>query len=139
VANSGRKAVGLLEEIVYPDKYAIGNVELIGYAASDDELFLIYEYTQKGSLRSHIHNPQSKGSDCRVCGDPHSRLCFAFVEFADENIAPKLKEGVQPTVDTLGDWFQAYEVKIGDQLYRKPGDPSFDDVFAEVQQEKQQR
>lgn len=22
--------------------------------------------------------------DCRVCGDPHSRLRFAFVEFADE-------------------------------------------------------
>ncbi|KAI8020628.1 LysM domain receptor-like kinase 3 [Camellia lanceoleosa] len=36
-------------------------VELIGYAASEDELFLIYEYAQKGSLRSHLHDPQSKG------------------------------------------------------------------------------
>ncbi|KAF3450685.1 hypothetical protein FNV43_RR06774 [Rhamnella rubrinervis] len=36
-------------------------VELIGYAASNDELFLIYEYAQKGSLRSHLHDPQSKG------------------------------------------------------------------------------
>ncbi|KAA8541739.1 hypothetical protein F0562_022891 [Nyssa sinensis] len=36
-------------------------VELIGYAASDDELFLIYEYAQKGSLRSHLHDPQNKG------------------------------------------------------------------------------
>ncbi|KAL8226184.1 hypothetical protein R6Q57_018741 [Mikania cordata] len=36
-------------------------VELIGYAASDDELFLIYEYTQKGSLKSHLHEPQNKG------------------------------------------------------------------------------
>nr|GEZ74494.1 LysM domain receptor-like kinase 3 [Tanacetum cinerariifolium] len=35
-------------------------LELIGYAASDDELFLIYEYAQKGSLGSHIHDPQSK-------------------------------------------------------------------------------
>ena len=26
---------------------------------------------------------------------------------------------------------EAYEVKIGDQLFRRPGDPSFDDVFAE--------
>ncbi|CAK9151782.1 unnamed protein product [Ilex paraguariensis] len=25
--------------------------------------------------------------DCRVCGDPHSRLRFAFVEFADEQSA----------------------------------------------------
>ncbi|RVW20104.1 LysM domain receptor-like kinase 3 [Vitis vinifera] len=36
-------------------------VELIGYAASDDELFLIYEYAQKGSLKSHLHDPQNKG------------------------------------------------------------------------------
>ncbi|EEF46380.1 Serine/threonine-protein kinase PBS1, putative [Ricinus communis] len=36
-------------------------VELIGYAASDDELFLIYEYAQKGSLKSHLHDPQNRG------------------------------------------------------------------------------
>ncbi|XP_044497508.1 lysM domain receptor-like kinase 3 [Mangifera indica] len=36
-------------------------VELIGYAATDDELFLIYEYAQKGSLKSHLHDPQNKG------------------------------------------------------------------------------
>ncbi|XAR50687.1 Non-specific serine/threonine protein kinase [Bertholletia excelsa] len=36
-------------------------VELIGYATSEDELFLVYEYAQKGSLRSHLHDPQSKG------------------------------------------------------------------------------
>nr|XP_043614265.1 lysM domain receptor-like kinase 3 [Erigeron canadensis] len=36
-------------------------VELIGYAASDDELFLIYEYAQKGALASHLHDPQNKG------------------------------------------------------------------------------
>ncbi|XP_023875880.1 lysM domain receptor-like kinase 3 isoform X2 [Quercus suber] len=35
-------------------------VELIGYAATDDEFFLIYEFAQKGSLRSHLHDPQSK-------------------------------------------------------------------------------
>lgn len=36
-------------------------VELIGYAASKDELFLVYEYSQKGSLKDHLHDPQSKG------------------------------------------------------------------------------
>ncbi|KAJ4749647.1 Protein kinase superfamily protein [Rhynchospora pubera] len=36
-------------------------VELIGYAASNDELFLIYEYAQKGSLKNHLHDPQTKG------------------------------------------------------------------------------
>ncbi|KAG7997701.1 hypothetical protein I3843_01G222700 [Carya illinoinensis] len=35
-------------------------VELIGYAATDDELFLIYEYAQKGSLRNHLHDPHNK-------------------------------------------------------------------------------
>ncbi|GAB2269362.1 LysM domain receptor-like kinase 3 [Dionaea muscipula] len=36
-------------------------VELIGYATSSDELFLVYEYAQKGSLRSHLHDPQNRG------------------------------------------------------------------------------
>ncbi|KAE8655706.1 LysM domain receptor-like kinase 3 [Hibiscus syriacus] len=36
-------------------------VELIGYATSDNELFLIYEYAQKGSLRNHLHDPLNKG------------------------------------------------------------------------------
>ncbi|KGN58031.1 lysM domain receptor-like kinase 3 [Cucumis sativus] len=36
-------------------------VELIGYAASEDELFLIYEYAQKGPLKSHLHDPLNKG------------------------------------------------------------------------------
>ncbi|XP_030498335.2 lysM domain receptor-like kinase 3 [Cannabis sativa] len=36
-------------------------VELIGYAATNDELFLIYEYAQKGSLRNHLHDLQSNG------------------------------------------------------------------------------
>ncbi|KAK8958722.1 LysM domain receptor-like kinase 3 [Platanthera guangdongensis] len=36
-------------------------VELIGYAASDDELFLVYEYAQKGSLKTHLQDPQNRG------------------------------------------------------------------------------
>ncbi|KAM0956659.1 hypothetical protein ACFX2I_024841 [Malus domestica] len=36
-------------------------VELIGYTANDEELFLLYEYAQKGSLKSHLHDPQNKG------------------------------------------------------------------------------
>ncbi|KAI4330649.1 hypothetical protein MLD38_028917 [Melastoma candidum] len=36
-------------------------VELLGYAATDEELFLIYEYAQNGSLKNHLHDPQSKG------------------------------------------------------------------------------
>ncbi|XP_021749953.1 lysM domain receptor-like kinase 3 [Chenopodium quinoa] len=36
-------------------------VELLGYAATDDELFVIYEYAQKGSLKSHLHDSHNKG------------------------------------------------------------------------------
>ncbi|KAK4756479.1 hypothetical protein SAY87_006606 [Trapa incisa] len=37
-------------------------VELLGYGATNDELFLIYEFAQKGSLSSHLHDPQNKGN-----------------------------------------------------------------------------
>lgn len=36
-------------------------VELLGYAATDDELFIIYEYAQKGSLKSHLHDSHNRG------------------------------------------------------------------------------
>lgn len=31
---------------------------------------------------------------------------------------------------------EAYEIKIGDQLHRRPGDPSFDEVFEKNRAEK---
>ncbi|XP_031488293.1 lysM domain receptor-like kinase 3 [Nymphaea colorata] len=36
-------------------------VELIGYAATEEELFLVYEYAHKSSLANHLHDPQNKG------------------------------------------------------------------------------
>lgn len=36
-------------------------VEMLGYAATDDELFVIYEYAQKGSLKNHLHDSHNKG------------------------------------------------------------------------------
>ncbi|XP_057526712.1 lysM domain receptor-like kinase 3 isoform X2 [Amaranthus tricolor] len=36
-------------------------VELLGYTATDDELFVIYEYAQKGSLKNHLHDSHNKG------------------------------------------------------------------------------
>lgn len=54
----------------------LSKVELIGYAASKDELYLIYEYSQKGSLKNHLHDPQSKGiPSFRTCT---SDLLIAF-------------------------------------------------------------
>jgi len=34
---------------------------LIGYAAGDDHLYLVYEYVQNGSLSEHLHDPLLKG------------------------------------------------------------------------------
>ena len=31
---------------------------------------------------------------------------------------------------------EAYEIKIGDQTFRRPGDPPFEEVIAELQNEK---
>ncbi|AQK91789.1 lysM domain receptor-like kinase 3 [Zea mays] len=39
----------------------INVVELIGYAAGDDHLYLVYEYVQNGSLTDHLHDPLLKG------------------------------------------------------------------------------
>lgn len=39
----------------------INVVELIGYAAGDDHLYLVYEYVQNGSLSEHLHDPLLKG------------------------------------------------------------------------------
>ncbi|KMS96468.1 hypothetical protein BVRB_9g224610 [Beta vulgaris subsp. vulgaris] len=36
-------------------------VEMLGFAATDDELFVIYEYAQKGSLKNHLHDSHNKG------------------------------------------------------------------------------
>ncbi|BBN09754.1 protein MpRLK-Pelle_LysM2 [Marchantia polymorpha subsp. ruderalis] len=37
-------------------------VELIGYAAGEENLFLVYEFADNGSLSDHLHDPVSKGN-----------------------------------------------------------------------------
>ncbi|XP_075519161.1 uncharacterized protein LOC142553054 [Primulina tabacum] len=46
--------------------------------------------------------------------------------------SPELKEFMLSQSD-------AYEIKIGDQLFRRPGDPNFEEVFEKVQAEKDER
>ncbi|KAA8525448.1 hypothetical protein F0562_007285 [Nyssa sinensis] len=36
-------------------------IELIGYAAGGDSLFLVYEFAQNGALSDHVHNPAVRG------------------------------------------------------------------------------
>ncbi|KAG6541136.1 hypothetical protein Mapa_017507 [Marchantia paleacea] len=37
-------------------------VELIGYSAGEESLFLVYEFAENGSLSDHLHDPVSKGN-----------------------------------------------------------------------------
>lgn len=60
-------------------------VELIGYAASDDELFLIYEYAQKGSLKSHLHDPQNKGKIQHMSSCEYIKLPLFFLYIMPHN------------------------------------------------------
>ncbi|KAK4597972.1 hypothetical protein RGQ29_015473 [Quercus rubra] len=39
----------------------INVVELLGYASGEDDLYLVYEYVQNGSLNAHLHDPLLKG------------------------------------------------------------------------------
>ncbi|KAJ6915139.1 lysM domain receptor-like kinase 3 [Populus alba x Populus x berolinensis] len=38
-----------------------GTIELIGYAAGGESLFLVYEFSQNGALSNHLHNPALRG------------------------------------------------------------------------------
>ncbi|KAL9363414.1 hypothetical protein Peur_046199 [Populus x canadensis] len=39
----------------------INLIELIGYAAGGESLFLVYEFAQNGALSNHLHNPALRG------------------------------------------------------------------------------
>lgn len=40
---------------------AFNQIELIGYGAGGDSLFLVYEFAQNGALSDHLHNPTLRG------------------------------------------------------------------------------
>uniref|UniRef100_R7WDX9 Putative LRR receptor-like serine/threonine-protein kinase n=1 Tax=Aegilops tauschii TaxID=37682 RepID=R7WDX9_AEGTA len=46
-------------------------IELIGYAAGEDHLYLVYEYVQNGSLSEHLHDPLLK-----VCRSVFYNVCI---------------------------------------------------------------
>ncbi|KAL9670493.1 hypothetical protein QQ045_008046 [Rhodiola kirilowii] len=91
-------------------------VELMGYAASDQELFLIYEYAQKGSLKNHLHDPQSKGHTSlswtmrlQIALDAargleyiheHARACYVHRDIKTSNIL--LDEGFRAKISDFG-------------------------------------
>lgn len=66
------------------------------------------------------------GIEANFMGVDVSTIMFTLEKGQD---AVELKEFVLSQPD-------AYEVKIGDQFFRRPGDPSFDEVFSKYQSEK---
>ncbi|KAG5008686.1 hypothetical protein JHK87_017201 [Glycine soja] len=81
-------------------------VELIGYAASHEELFLVYEYAQKGSLKSHLHDPQNKVF-CLVLVMRQATVQyniedFLFPNFGLAKLVGKANEGEISTTKVVG-------------------------------------
>lgn len=57
-------------------------VELIGYSAGEDSLFLVYEFAENGALSEHLHATSPKGNWCTF----DTSLCFKVIgEILREN------------------------------------------------------
>ncbi|PUZ56315.1 hypothetical protein GQ55_5G285500 [Panicum hallii var. hallii] len=94
----------------------INVVELIGYAAGDDHLYLVYEYVQNGSLNDHLHDPLLKGHQplswtarTQVALDAargieyihdHTKACYVHRDIKTSNIL--LDNGLRAKVADFG-------------------------------------
>ncbi|GJN38069.1 hypothetical protein PR202_gb27077 [Eleusine coracana subsp. coracana] len=58
-----------------------------------------------GDATFAVGNQQRRIVDCRICGDPHSVLRFAFVEFADD-------DGARAALNLDGTIFGFYPVRV---------------------------
>ncbi|KAH8961519.1 hypothetical protein BDL97_05G054800 [Sphagnum fallax] len=52
-------------------------VALLGYCIEGDQLFLIYEFMENGSLQQHLHKKKSEETDSRQLLDWHQRMQVA--------------------------------------------------------------
>uniref|UniRef100_A0A0E0JJW3 Protein kinase domain-containing protein n=1 Tax=Oryza punctata TaxID=4537 RepID=A0A0E0JJW3_ORYPU len=94
----------------------INVVELIGYAAGDDHLYLVYEYVQNGSLSEHLHDPLLKGHQplswtarTQIAMDSargieyihdHTKTCYVHRDIKTSNIL--LDNGLRAKVADFG-------------------------------------
>ncbi|XP_040376029.1 lysM domain receptor-like kinase 3 isoform X2 [Oryza brachyantha] len=94
----------------------INVVELIGYAAGDDHLYLVYEYVQNGSLSEHLHDPLLKGHQSlswtartQIAVDSargieyvhdHTKTCYVHRDIKTSNIL--LDNGLRAKVADFG-------------------------------------
>ncbi|KAF0918989.1 hypothetical protein E2562_027626 [Oryza meyeriana var. granulata] len=94
----------------------INVVELIGYAAGDDHLYLVYEYVQNGSLSEHLHDPLLKGHQplswtarTQIAMDAargieyihdHTKTCYVHRDIKTSNIL--LDNGLRAKVADFG-------------------------------------
>ncbi|XP_062208452.1 lysM domain receptor-like kinase 3 [Phragmites australis] len=94
----------------------INVVELIGYAAGDNHLYLVYEYVQNGSLSEHLHDPLLKGHQplswtarTQIASDAargieyihdHTKACYVHRDIKTSNIL--LDNGLRAKVADFG-------------------------------------
>uniref|UniRef100_A0A0E0FMW2 Protein kinase domain-containing protein n=1 Tax=Oryza nivara TaxID=4536 RepID=A0A0E0FMW2_ORYNI len=94
----------------------INVVDLIGYAAGDDHLYLVYEYVQNGSLSEHLHDPLLKGHQplswtarTQIAMDSargieyihdHTKTCYVHRDIKTSNIL--LDNGLRAKVADFG-------------------------------------
>ncbi|KAM0900929.1 hypothetical protein ACQ4PT_020316 [Festuca glaucescens] len=94
----------------------INVVELIGYAAGEDHLYLVYEYVQNGSLSEHLHDPMLKGHQplswtarTQIAMDAargieyihdHTKACYVHRDIKTSNIL--LDDGLRAKVADFG-------------------------------------
>uniref|UniRef100_A0A0D9V1U1 Protein kinase domain-containing protein n=1 Tax=Leersia perrieri TaxID=77586 RepID=A0A0D9V1U1_9ORYZ len=94
----------------------INVVELIGYSAGDDHLYLVYEYVQNGSLSEHLHDPLLKGHQplswtarTQIAMDSargieyihdHTKTCYVHRDIKTSNIL--LDNGLRAKVADFG-------------------------------------
>ncbi|KQK08218.2 lysM domain receptor-like kinase 3 isoform X2 [Brachypodium distachyon] len=94
----------------------INVVELIGYAAGEDHLYLVYEYVRNGSLSEHLHDPLLKGHQplswtarTQIAMDAargieyihdHTKACYVHRDIKTSNIL--LDDGLRAKVADFG-------------------------------------
>ncbi|KAL5975320.1 hypothetical protein ACLOJK_031999 [Asimina triloba] len=80
-------------------------IELIGYAAGGDYLFLVYEFAANGALSDHLHYRAAKGTDSSNSVLASDREIFIIADFGLVKLlqhSPEIGDATSKIVGTFG-------------------------------------